>query len=74
MEIDTLNPNFDTGTTILTNEVLKINKINTQALYYFVQFKNRNTNYKTKVYDAELADTEQMEDLVGTFSKTKLLN
>lgn len=57
-EIDTLNLNFDTGTTelILTNEVLK-NKLKfTPQLYStFYNLKIGNTNYKTKVYDAELA-------------------
>ncbi|MEO8234658.1 MAG: clan AA aspartic protease [Flavobacterium sp.] len=57
-EKDTLNLNFDTGTTelILTNDVLK-NKLKfTPKLYNtFYNLKIGKTNYKTKVYDAELA-------------------
>ena len=55
---DTLNLNFDTGTTelILINDVLK-NKMNYETKLYntFYNLKIGNTNYKTKVYDAELA-------------------
>lgn len=55
---DTLNLNFDTGTTelILINDVLK-NKMNSETKLYntFYNLKIGNTNYKTKVYDAELA-------------------
>jgi hypothetical protein len=56
-EIDTLNLNFDTGTTelILTNDVLKNKLKSTPKLYNtFYNLKIGNTNYKTKVYDAEL--------------------
>lgn len=57
-EKDTLNLNFDTGTTelVLINDVLK-NKLKSEAKLYHT-FYNLNigtTNYKTKVYDAELA-------------------
>lgn len=56
-ETDTLILNFDTGTTelILTNNVLK-NKIKTSPTLYntLYNLKIGNTNYKTKVYDAEL--------------------
>lgn len=57
-EIDTLNLNFDTGTTelVLTNEVLKNKLKSTPKLYITLyNLKIGNTNYKTKVYDAELA-------------------
>ena len=54
---DTLNLNFDTGTTelILTNEVLN-NKLKTIPKLYntFYNLQIGNTNYKTKVYDAVL--------------------
>lgn len=54
---DTLNLNFDTGTTelILTNEVLN-NKLKTIPKLYntFYNLQIDNTNYKTKVYDAVL--------------------
>jgi hypothetical protein len=56
-ETDTLNLNFDTGTTelILTNDVLKNKLKSTPKLYNtFYNLKIGNTNYKTKVYDAEL--------------------
>lgn len=56
-EIDTLNLNFDTGTTelILTNDVLK-NKLKSSPKLYdtFYNLQIGNTNYKTKVYDAQL--------------------
>lgn len=56
-EIDTLILNFDTGTTelILTNDVLK-NKIKTPTKLYSTLYnlKIGKTEYKTKVYDAEL--------------------
>ncbi len=55
---DTLKLNFDTGTTelILIKDVLK-NKMNSETKLYntFYNLKIGNTNYKTKVYDAELA-------------------
>lgn len=55
---DTLNLNFDTGTTelVLINDVLK-NKMNSETKLYntFYNLKIGNTIYKTKVYDAELA-------------------
>lgn len=57
-EKDTLNLNFDTGTTelVLTNEVLKNKLKSTPKLYNtFYDLKLGNTNYKTKVYDAELS-------------------
>ena len=57
-EIDTLNLNFDMGTTelVLTNEVLKNKLKSTPKLYITLyNLKIGNTNYKTKVYDAELA-------------------
>jgi hypothetical protein len=57
-EIDTLNLNFDTGTTelVLTKDVLKNKLKSTPKLYNtFYNLKIGNTNYKTKVYDAELA-------------------
>lgn len=57
-EKDTLNLNFDTGTTelILTNDVLK-NKLKSQVELYnkLYTLQIGKTNYKTKVYDAELA-------------------
>lgn len=56
-EKDTLNLNFDTGTTelILTNDVLK-NKLKSSPKLYttFYNLKIGNTIYKTKVYDAKL--------------------
>jgi hypothetical protein len=55
---DTLNLNFDTGTTelILTNNVLNNKLISKPELYStFYNLKIGKTNYKTKVYDAELA-------------------
>lgn len=57
-EIDTLNLNFDTGTTelVLTKDVLKNKLKSTPKLYNtFYNLKIGKTNYKTKVYDAELA-------------------
>jgi signal peptidase I len=56
-EIDTLNLNFDTGTTelILTNDVIENKLKSTPKLYdTFYNLKIGNTNYKTKVYDAVL--------------------
>lgn len=57
-EKDTLNLNFDTGTTelILTNEILK-NKLNSETKLYntFYNVKIGNHVYETKVYDAELS-------------------
>ena len=57
-EKDTLNLNFDTGTTelILTNDVLN-NKLKFQVELYSKLYSLQigKTNYKTKVYDAELA-------------------
>lgn len=57
-KIDTLNLNFDTGTTelVLTNDVLK-NKLKSSPKLYntFYNLQIGNTNYKTKVYDAELS-------------------
>lgn len=56
-ETDTQILNFDTGTTelILTNDVLK-NRFRTSPKLYstFYNLKIGNTNYRTKVYDAEL--------------------
>ena len=56
-EKDTLNLNFDTGTTelILINDVVK-NKLKSDPELYtsFYNLKIGNTIYKTKVYDAEL--------------------
>lgn len=56
-ETDTLILNFDTGTTelILTNNVLN-NKLKSAPKLYntFYNLKIGNTNYTTKVYDAEL--------------------
>jgi hypothetical protein len=56
-EIDTLILNFDTGTTelILTNDVLK-NKVKTPTKLYntLYNLKIGKTEYRTKVYDAEL--------------------
>lgn len=75
-EIDTLNLNFDTGTTelILTNEVLK-NKLKfTPQLYStFYNLKIGNTNYKTKVYDAELAGHETDGRFGWDFFKGKIV-
>lgn len=55
---DTLNLNFDTGTTelVLTNDVLK-NKLKTATQLYntFYKVKIGRTTYKTKVYNAELS-------------------
>jgi hypothetical protein len=56
-EKDTLNLNFDTGTTelILINDVVK-NKLKSDPVLYtsIYNLKIGNTIYKTKVYDAEL--------------------
>jgi hypothetical protein len=56
-KIDTLNLNFDTGTTelIITDDVLK-NKLKSSPKLYntFYDLQIGNTNYKTKVYDAQL--------------------
>jgi hypothetical protein len=57
-EKDTLNLNFDTGTTelVLINDILKNKLKSTTELYSkFYDLKIGKTNYKTKVYDAELA-------------------
>jgi hypothetical protein len=57
-EKDTLNLNFDTGTTelVLINDILKNKLKSTTELYSkFYNLKIGKTNYKTKVYDAELA-------------------
>ena len=57
-EIDTLNLNFDTGTTelVLTNEVLKNKLKSTPKLYITLyNLKIGSIKYKTKVYDAELS-------------------
>ncbi|MGA9213521.1 clan AA aspartic protease [Kaistella sp.] len=57
-KIDTLNLNFDTGTTelVLTNDVLK-NKLKSKPKLYntIYNLKIGDGNYKTKVYDAELS-------------------
>lgn len=57
-EKDTLYLNFDTGTTelILINDVVK-NKLKSDPKLYssFYNLKIGNTNYSTKVYDAELS-------------------
>jgi hypothetical protein len=59
--IDTLNLNFDTGTTelVLINSVLK-SKIKSAPKLYNTSYnlKIGNTNYQTKVYDAELTAHE----------------
>lgn len=55
---DTLNLNFDTGTTelILTNTVLKNKLKSVPKLYNTVyNLKIGNRDYKTKIYDAELS-------------------
>jgi hypothetical protein len=57
-EIDTLNLNFDSGTTelVLINDVLKSKLKSTLKLYNtFYNLKIGNINYKTRVYDAELS-------------------
>lgn len=57
-EKDTLNLNFDTGTTelVLINDILKNKLKSTTELYSkFYNLKIGKTTYKTKVYDAELA-------------------
>ena len=57
-EKDTLNLNFDTGTTelILINDILNNKLKSTTELYSTLyNLKIGKTNYKTKVYDAELA-------------------
>jgi hypothetical protein len=58
---DTLNLNFDTGTTelVLINSVLK-NKLKSNPKLYNTSYnlKIGNTNYQTKLYDAELAAHE----------------
>lgn len=55
---DTLNLNFDTGTTelVLTNELLR-NRLNSETKLYHTLYdlKIGNHVYETKVYDAELA-------------------
>ena len=60
-EIDTLNLNFDTGTTelILTNDVLK-NKLKLKPKLYSTTYnlKIGKFNYKTKIYDAVLSGQE----------------
>lgn len=56
-QTDTLNLNFDTGTTelVLTNDVLQKKLKFTPKLYdTFYNLKIGNTEYQTKVYDAEL--------------------
>ena len=56
-KVDTLQLNFDTGTTelILTNEVLK-NKLKSSPKLYntFYSLQIGNTEYNSKVYDAQL--------------------
>jgi len=56
-EIDTLNLNFDSGTTelVLTNDVLK-NKVKSNPKFYdtYYNLNLGNRDYKTKVYPAEL--------------------
>lgn len=56
--VDTLNLNFDTGTTelVITNDALK-NKLKSAPKLYttFYNLKIGNTNYETKVYDAALS-------------------
>lgn len=56
--LDTLNLNFDTGTTelVITNDVLK-NKLKSATKLYntIYNLKIGNTDYQTKVYDAELS-------------------
>lgn len=57
-EQDSLNLNFDTGTTelVLTNDILK-NKLNSETKLYntIYNLKIGNNVYKTRVYDAELS-------------------
>lgn len=57
-EKDTLNLNFDTGTSelVLTNELLR-NRLNSETKLYHALYslKIGNSVYKTRVYDAELA-------------------
>lgn len=57
-EKDTLNLNFDTGTSelVLTNELLR-NRLNSETKLYHTLYslKIGNSVYKTRVYDAELA-------------------
>ncbi|MBC6111525.1 aspartyl protease family protein [Pedobacter fastidiosus] len=56
-KIDTLNLNFDTGTTelVLINDVLKNKLKSVPQLYNTVyDLQIGSTNYKTKVYDAQL--------------------
>lgn len=60
-DTDTLNLNFDTGTTelVLINDVLKNKLKPTPKLYdTFYTVKIGKTTYRTKVYDAELAAQE----------------
>ncbi|RKS89646.1 aspartyl protease [Flavobacterium limicola] len=75
-EKDTLNLNFDTGTTelILTNDVLNNTLKSKPKLYStFYNLKIGATNYKTKVYDAELAGHETDGRFGWDFFKGKVV-
>lgn len=75
-ETDTLNLNFDTGTTelILTNNTLKNKLKSTPKLYNtFYNLKIGNTIYKTKVYDAELTGQDTDGRFGWDFFKDKIV-
>jgi hypothetical protein len=75
-ETDTLNLNFDTGATelILTNSALKNKLKYTPKLFTtFYNLKIGNTNYKTKVYDAELAGHGTDGNFGWDFFKDKIV-
>jgi hypothetical protein len=75
-ETDTLNLNFDTGTTelILTNNVLTNKLKSTPKLYNTIyNLKIGNTTYKTKVYDAELSGHETDGRFGWDFFKEKII-
>lgn len=75
-EKDTLNLNFDTGTTdlILTNTVLTNKLKSTTKLYTTLyNLKIGNTTYKTKVYDAELTGHDTDGRFGWNFFKDKVV-
>ncbi|MDN3672501.1 clan AA aspartic protease [Flavobacterium branchiarum] len=73
---DTLNLNFDTGTSelILTNDVLK-NRLNSEIKLYstFYNLKIGKTNYQTKVYDAQLSGHDTDGRFGWDFFKDKVV-
>lgn len=73
---DTLNLNFDTGTSelILTNDVLK-NRLNSEIKLYstFYNLKIGKTDYQTKVYDAQLSGHDTDGRFGWDFFKDKVV-